>query len=143
AVNGRSMSMLSPLSSSIYALNVPDNSITQKKLATDYVSSISINGQQITNKGSGLNIVGGDGVSLTFDPGTQSLLIGASGLTESARDKSKGNYVLTANSSVHWSEAGNNITCNSSAWLGTSTTTSVNDIVIMTDDNVAVKIMSL
>src|SRR5207253_7457489 len=86
AVNGRSMSMLSPLSSSIYALNVPDNSITQKKLATDYVSSISINGQQITNKGSGLNIVGGDGVSLTFDPGTQSLLIGASGLTESARD---------------------------------------------------------
>lgn len=52
---------LSRLSGSAYALNIPDNSITAKKMGTDYVSSITINGQKVTGA---VNFIG-EGV--TYD----------------------------------------------------------------------------
>ncbi|MDP4233007.1 MAG: hypothetical protein Q8913_06565, partial [Bacteroidota bacterium] len=56
------------------AMNVADSSITSAKLATDYVGSISINGQKVTGNGTSLNIAAGNGIEATYDPVSSSLL---------------------------------------------------------------------
>ena len=58
---------LSQLSSAITAINVADGSITAKKMATDYIGSISINGQRFSTRGGDVNIVTGDGMLATVD----------------------------------------------------------------------------
>ncbi|MBS1903440.1 MAG: hypothetical protein JSS75_07045 [Bacteroidetes bacterium] len=77
--SGEELRPLTPLASVPYALNVADNSITAKKLATDYVGSISVNGTTITTKGGALNLRSGDGIDLKYDDMTNSLSVGISG----------------------------------------------------------------
>jgi hypothetical protein len=55
------------------AMSVADNSITAQKLATDYVSSISVNGQPVTGRGTSLNIVG----DVMYDDVAKSLILTA------------------------------------------------------------------
>ncbi|HET6402712.1 MAG TPA: hypothetical protein VFH95_15110 [Candidatus Kapabacteria bacterium] len=70
---------LTPLAASAYAMNVADSSITAKKMATDYVGSISVNGQKVTGTGGNLNLVGTNGISLQLDRTTNSLYLSGSG----------------------------------------------------------------
>ena len=65
----------SELTAAPYALNVPNGSITLQKMGTDYVSSVSINGQEISGKGQHVNIVTGDGLTATIDPITNAILL--------------------------------------------------------------------
>src|SRR5436190_19719567 len=58
--DGVEMRPLSQLSSTPYAMNVADKSITSNKMATDYVGSISVNGERISTKGSDVNFVAGN-----------------------------------------------------------------------------------
>jgi hypothetical protein len=63
------------LSASPYAFNIPDKSITKEKMGTDYISSVEVNGEKVTRKGSILKLTDGAGVSLMFDRTTNSLSI--------------------------------------------------------------------
>ncbi len=74
------MRPFAPLAASAFALSIADGSVTKEKMSMDYVSSISINGQQISGRGADVNIVTGDGITATMDPATNTLLL-KSGLT--------------------------------------------------------------
>lgn len=84
---GDEMRPLTRLSSSPFALNVPDNAITTDKLADgavtaekvnlDYISGVSVNGKKIEINGRMLNIQAGKDIDISFDEHTQSLVIGA------------------------------------------------------------------
>ncbi|MEP7233876.1 MAG: hypothetical protein ABI778_01150 [Ignavibacteriota bacterium] len=69
---------LTAMSSVPYALNVPDNSITAKKMATDFVGKLSVNEVPISTKGQALNLQSGSGIDLNFDQATNSLLFNLS-----------------------------------------------------------------
>ena len=104
-----------------YALTIPDQSVTADKLAVNYVSSIQVDGQEVTTKGSSFNLVGGSGIDLRYDPITQAMQID---LSQEARgtqgDEEKGGSVQAANSAVYWSETGNNSTTPGTNYVGTS-----------------------
>ncbi len=89
------------------ALNVADSSITAKKMATDYVSAIMIDGTKITSKGGALNLSSEGGVQFRFD---------------SASNSVQANLPVAPvpNSSVYWSESGNNSTTPGTNYVGTS-----------------------
>ncbi|MBS1902714.1 MAG: hypothetical protein JSS75_03330 [Bacteroidetes bacterium] len=67
------MKPLTPLSSSPYALSIPDQSVTAEKMQTDFVGAISVNGKQITGKASVLNLQDGQNTYFTYDSKTGSL----------------------------------------------------------------------
>jgi hypothetical protein len=76
AVGGSSeLRPLTPVSASAYALNVADNSITAPKMGTDYVSSVQINGQQVTSRGGAANFLPGEGISMSYDSNAQGIMI--------------------------------------------------------------------
>ncbi|MDP4200008.1 MAG: hypothetical protein Q8902_10620 [Bacteroidota bacterium] len=66
---------MTQLSTSPYALNVANGSITAAKMGTDYVGSISVNGQHVSSRGSDVNFVAGDGLTLAFDPTSNAVLM--------------------------------------------------------------------
>lgn len=70
------MRPLSQLSSSLHALSIADKTVTAEKMATDYVASVTVNGEKITGRASELNIVSGEGVDLKFDAASNSVVIG-------------------------------------------------------------------
>lgn len=72
--NGEAMSSLTPLSAAPYALNVADGAVTAKKMGTDYVGGVTVNGQTITGRGTNLNIVT-DGMDASVDPSTNTLAL--------------------------------------------------------------------
>ncbi|MDP4199327.1 MAG: hypothetical protein Q8922_10685 [Bacteroidota bacterium] len=74
---------LAPLSASPYSLNVADSSITSKKISTDYVKSISVNGQKLTGQGRDVSIVTGDGILASVDPATNSIILKSDALNAS------------------------------------------------------------
>ncbi|HWF45147.1 MAG TPA: hypothetical protein VG537_10940, partial [Candidatus Kapabacteria bacterium] len=121
------MRPLTTVSASAYALNVADNSITSNKIAAgavtadklnmDYVSSISVNGEKVTTPGTGLNITGGNGVNVSFDPGTNSLQFHSQG----SENKGKGSDgPLTTYTQIAVTDAG--ATAYTSGPTGTTTT---------------------
>ncbi len=120
-VNGRGRTAFSPISSSFSALSIADSTVTSSKMATDYVASVQINGQQVTARGGALNFVQGSGVEMRYDSAAQSVII-----------NSTLNAPPTSNStgSKDWSEAGNYI--NGEEYLGTS---NQEDLVIKTNSN--------
>jgi hypothetical protein len=79
------MREFAPLSASPYSLNVADSSITSQKISTDYVKSISVNGQTLSGQGRAVNIVTGDGILATVDPATSSILLKSGGSTLSGQ----------------------------------------------------------
>lgn len=87
--NTNEMRPLTQLSASPYAINVPDNSITSNKMATDFVGAISLNGQSLTGKGTPLNIVTGKGLDVSFDEETRSLMFNTTNRTAGKGAKSQ------------------------------------------------------
>src|SRR5579883_421861 len=73
----------SQLTGSPFAFNVPngaitssklaDSAVTADKIAADYVSSIAVNGQTVTQRGSAVNFTGS---GLSYDPMTSSIVVG-------------------------------------------------------------------
>ncbi len=120
---GPEMTPRTRLSAVPYALTVPDGSVTFDKLGVDYVSSIMIDGEKVTRKGSSLNITGGEGVDLRYDRlrGSMQIDLRRSGEDEGTRrDGEKGGSTQTPNSTVYWSEAGNRGTTPGTDYVGTS-----------------------
>ncbi len=121
--DGPEMTPRTRLSAVPYALTVPDGSVTSDKLGVDYVSSIMIDGEKVTRKGSSLNITGGEGVDLRYDRlgGSMQIDLRRSGEDQGTRgDGEKGGSTQTPNSTVYWSEAGNSGTIPGINYVGTS-----------------------
>jgi hypothetical protein len=78
---------ITQLSSAVSAVNVADNSITAKKMGTDYIGSISINGQRFSTRGGDVNIITGDGMLATVDEATNSIVLSATGGSSSISGK--------------------------------------------------------
>jgi hypothetical protein len=69
--------LISPITATPYALNVPDSSITASKMGTDYVSAVTIDGMRVTTKGGPLNLQAGEGLQLTYNAEANAVKIGA------------------------------------------------------------------
>ena len=78
---------LTQLSSALSAMNVADGSITAKKMGTDYIGSISINGQRFSTRGGDVNIITGEGMLATVDQATNSIVLSANGGTSFSNGK--------------------------------------------------------
>lgn len=131
------MRPLTPLSSSPYALNLPDRAITTKKLAEgavtaekvdmEYISGVSINGQKISGKGTVLDIRSSDDIALEYDEVSNTLNIRGQdqqGVIDSEKD---GASVLA--SPLAWDSQGDLTTGNTGGggqapaigdWIGTT-----------------------
>ena len=86
SVNGSDfMKPLTPLTSSPYALNLPDQAVTTSKLADDavtaekvdmpYLAGLRINGQDIIGKGAMVNIQSGKDIDIRYDEVSESVVI--------------------------------------------------------------------
>ncbi len=121
--DGPEMTPRTRLSAVPYALTVPDGSVTSDKLGVDYVSSIMIDGEKVTRKGSSLNITGGEGVDLRYDRlrGSMQIDLRRRGEDQGTKgDGEKGGSTQTPNDTVYWSETGNNSTTPGTNYVGTS-----------------------
>ncbi len=107
------MRPLTPLSASAYALGIADRTISAKKMATDYVASISIDGRKVTHRGSDLNIKSGPGMMLGYEESTNSLILGST-MIDADPNAANGNPI------VPWAELGNNTTNPANDYVGTS-----------------------
>jgi hypothetical protein len=114
SINGSGlMTPLTPLTSSPYALNLPDQAVTTTKLADgavtaekvdmDYISELQIDGQKVSAKGTVLNLVSTPNVPLNYDEMTRSITVGR--LPVQTGDKEKGAGVLVNQDQV-WSSIG-------------------------------------
>ncbi len=137
--DGAEMRPLTQLSAAPYALALPNGSVTSEKLAagavtaeklgTDYVSEIRVNGQKVTGAGTGLNIRGGEGMAVTFDDKTQSLVVGKN--SPAAQDDPRAPHALGTDNA--WRQAGDLvdpshnhvfITDTLNNWIGTTISSS-------------------
>ena len=119
-----------PLSASPYALTVPNGAITANKLAPgavtpdkvnmDYVSSITVNGQQVTGKGTSLNIATGNGLDATVDPGTNTLMLSAGGNSSTHSGKGDVAQSHVGGPVDYWGEIGNKSTTAGPNFVGTT-----------------------
>ncbi len=75
--SGEELRPLSQLTGAPFAFSIPDSSVTKDKMGTDYVGSITVNGQQITGKGTTLNLADGLGIALLYNDTTNSLSLNA------------------------------------------------------------------
>ncbi len=126
--SGSEMRPLSPLTAVPYAVNVADSSITAAKIATNYVSAVTIDGTQITSQGSALNLLSGGGIQFQFDSSSNSVTANLA-LAPIANDLS----------GYDWSEHGNTLGSDLfTPYLGTSDTT---DLVIKTDGSESMRIL--
>ncbi|MDP4233825.1 MAG: hypothetical protein Q8913_10740 [Bacteroidota bacterium] len=139
SINGEVSAAFTRLAAVPFALNVADSSITALKLATDYVGSISVNGQKVTGKGAAFNIAAGNGIEAVFDPASSSLLLSLGNAVGG-----KGAKVQSENSGTtdRWSEIGNSFGGSAptppSGWLGTST---ADDLIVKTNGTEALRIL--
>lgn len=115
-VNGmEEMLPLTPLTSSPYALNLPDNAVTTGKLADGavtaekvempYMAGVRINGQEISGKGTILDIRSGDDIEVRYDQASESLIIDSKSTAKTTNDdKEKGASIQDwmGNSSQNW-----------------------------------------
>ena len=88
-IGGEAMLPLTQLSTVPYAMNVADGAITAKKMGTDYVGSLSVNGQKLSSKGGDINIVT-DGIEATIDPSTNTLMLKGTGNAVNGVSTTKG-----------------------------------------------------
>jgi hypothetical protein len=67
-VNGKEeLRPYTPITSSAYAFNIADGAVTAKKMGTDYLGSLYLDGEKITSRGTKLTLEG-EGIAITFDP---------------------------------------------------------------------------
>lgn len=109
------MKPLTRLTSTLQAVTVSDGSITKEKMATDYVASLSVDGEKITGQGTALNLVPGKGLRLDYDKTTGSLI-----LSQDKSSAGNGDDKGAANGVVWWDEIGNNTTNPVVNYVGTS-----------------------
>jgi hypothetical protein len=88
-IGGDEMLPLTQLSAVPYAMNVADGAITAKKMGTDYVGSLSINGQKLSSRGGDINIVT-EGLDAAVDPATNTLVLRNNGTQQSGAITTKG-----------------------------------------------------
>jgi len=142
SINGESISQLTPLSSTPYALNIPDNSVTAKKMGTDYVSSILVDGKKVTGKSGVLNLKGGEGIKLEYDAATQSVSLNAPSLGISS-EKGKGQDPLVHNGAAdYWGESGNTLAGSQTSppqWFGSS---SNHDVIMKSGNSETMRLVS-
>lgn len=93
------------------AMNVADGAVTSSKMGTDYVSSISLNGERISGKGIELNIVVSNGITASVDPGSSTLMLS---LEKSVKQKG------SSSQSVYDNPCGTNTDDYSSTWINTN-----------------------
>jgi hypothetical protein len=105
---------LTPLTASAFALNVADSSITSSKLATDYVSSVKINGEQISTRGGAVNFLPGQGIEMRYDSGAHGVTINSVAPIKSV-----------ATSGIGWDETGNTSTSPGTNYVGTADNTAL------------------
>jgi hypothetical protein len=109
-INGASeMRPLRQLSVTAFALNVADSAITAQKMATDYVSSVQINGQQITSRGGSVNFMPGAGIEMRYDSGAQGIIVNTQKIQSGVHN----------GTSDYWGEGGNH-SLPVGSYLGTS-----------------------
>lgn len=137
SVNGADeMRPLTPLTSSPYALNLPDRAVTSDKLASgavtadkvdmDYISGISVNGQRVSGKGTVLDIRSSDDIAVEYDKDDQTILLKAPARVAMGDNNKAGARTLAADEvwSSHgdlWNiSSGATSAANSSDWIGTS-----------------------
>jgi hypothetical protein len=94
-VNGHEeLKPYTPLSASPYALNVPNNAITTDKLSdgavttrkigTDFVGSLWIDGDKVSGHGSKINLEGMGGIGISFDIARNTIVFSGNGLSASS-----------------------------------------------------------
>ena len=76
-IDGIKMLPLTQFTTTPFALNIADGAITAKKLNTDYVSEISVEGVKATGKGTPLNLASCSGIELRYDEESRNVIIGA------------------------------------------------------------------
>lgn len=131
---------LTRLSATPYAINVPDNAITNAKLADgavtadkvdmDYISGVTVNGKNIAGKGAVLNIQGGKDIDVNYDDATQSIVIGSPASRDAgdARDKHNGDREMLGTQMDAWTLQGDGVNIPGAVvtipaagdWIGTS-----------------------
>ena len=99
----------SQLSAVPMAMNVADSSITAQKMATDYVSAVTVNGTPVTSRGSTLNFSSGDGVQFSFDSSTNSVYANIPPAP-----------IANDDGGTNWSQIGNRATNPDTNYIGTS-----------------------
>ncbi len=90
----------------ITTAKLADSSVTPQKMNMNYVSSISVNGQQVTGNGTALNIAGGDGVGVLFDPNTNSLYLSSAGTSVGTGKGGEGHVFATTPTPTPWMQGG-------------------------------------
>ncbi len=100
---GAELRPLVALSAVPMALNVADNAITAKKMGTDFVGAITLDGKNITGKGNTLNLHSGGGIDLKYDEFSNSLNITTSS------DISNGKKQTHVPGFDYWGEGGNQL----------------------------------
>ncbi len=111
-INGSEELPLSQFTAAPYALTVPngaitttkiaDNAVTAEKIGTEYVGSVSVNGQKVSNKGGDVNIVT-DGIDATVDPTSNSVILRGGAANSAAGTKgstAQGNSTITGTLTV-------------------------------------------
>jgi len=100
--NGNVMMPLTPFNGGApFAFNIADSSITAKKMATDYISSVRVNGAKVTGKSASVNITGGDGIDVKYDQESQSVVINAKDAgTAGTSNSNKGTETLAVLSGI-------------------------------------------
>lgn len=78
------------LSASPYALNVPNNaissdklqdgSVTARKIGTDYIGSLWIDGEKVTDRGGKINLEGTNGIDISFDIARNTITFSGNGV---------------------------------------------------------------
>ncbi len=148
---------LSEVTASVYAINVADSAITSAKIADgaitgeklapgsvtpdklnmDYISSVSVNGEKITSKGANLDIVGGDGMIVTYQQDSNRLV-----LNTTEENSGQPAPIHNGGGTVdYWGEAGNSLTgtppWSPNEWFGSS-----NDFEVRmkTNGNIALRL---
>ncbi len=139
SVNGTDMMKpFTPLTSSPYALNLPDNAVTTNKLADnavtadkvgmDYIAGLEIDGQQVSGNGAMLKLKSSDKIAVTYDEVTQTVMIDeAVHSSSNTGDKDKSTEALVGGPTL-WSVGGDGYTVPSTGtpyapvagdWIGT------------------------
>ena len=116
----------SRLSAVPMALNVADSSITSSKMATDYISGVTIDGTKITSRGDALNLSSEGGVQFRFDSSSNSV---SANIPLAP--------IANGDHGSDWSETGNNSTTPGTNYIGTSDSLALEIHVNDTGDTMA------